>query len=68
MLKYENITFEWYYVLDFGKLLRYNMRVRVETNKKEAIGVAPFLITFLFSFFVRIGVLTNITIQPQITS
>lgn len=44
------------------------MRVRVETNKKEAIGVAPFLITFLFSFFVRIGVLTNITIQPQITS
>ena len=43
MLKYENITFEWYYVLDFGKLLRYNMRVRVETNKKEAIGVAPFL-------------------------
>ena len=68
MLKYENITFEWYYVLDFGKLLRYNMRVRVETNKKEAIGVAPFLITFCFSFFVRIGVLTNITIQPQITS
>ena len=41
-IKYENITFKWYYVLDFGKLLRYNMRVRVETNKKEAIGVAPF--------------------------
>ena len=40
--EYENITFKWYYVLDFGKLLRYNMRVRVETNKKEAIGVASF--------------------------
>ena len=35
------------------------MRVRVETNKKEAIGVAPFLITFLFQLSVRIGVLTN---------
>lgn len=29
------------------------MRVRVETNKKEAIGVAPFLITFLFQLLCK---------------
>lgn len=29
------------------------MKVRVETNKKEAIGVAPFLITFLFQLLCK---------------
>ena len=45
------------------------MSVRVETNKKEAIGVAPFLDKrFCFQLFARIGVLANLTIQPRITS
>ena len=29
------------------------MRVRVETNKKEAIGVAPFLINYFVSAFCK---------------
>ena len=44
------------------------MRVRVETNKKEAIGVASFLINYFVSAFCKNWRSYNLTIQPRITS